>query len=536
MTNNDEQIILSQYTEKLLESIEYSNTLSRKFKVDPLQVSETMSFLAFLYEKIRNSVEFSEEHLIRRLAISRVLRRRLLINPSGEGEGENLARELLWAKYMQNGTLGQIDADLFQKIINAYLKLKKRAYTAGVARTSNYLSDLIIEFMSCEIEETLFPDQTNKKLSYLFFLYQVIRNKISIEGISPEDCDTYVYISTEASLLKNDNAFIRYHLFTHQYGKISTLKKEQIDSLLNSLKTIFLKIDLSLKNIYRDRLTRFIKRQLPPFLILFQILDKQSDKKAILENSKKLWSSVLDECTLQYQETGAKLRGAGIRSIIYIFLTKMIFVLILEIPLTQYLYGSLHMIPIGINTLFPPLLMGLIVTFVNPPTSDNTKRIYDRIVHIINSDPNYEKDVQFKISKKAKIKRPFLFTIFSILYGLLFITIFGSIYVVLDYFEFNIISKGIFFFFVCVVTFFGYRIRQIAKEYAIAIKQSFWAPITDAILLPILSIGRVLSQELSKINILMFIFDALIEVPFKLLIEIIEEWFKFTRSRKDEII
>jgi hypothetical protein len=54
--------------------------------------------------------------------------------------------------------------------------------------------------------------------------------------------------------------------------------------------------------------------------------------------------------------------------------------------------------------------------------------------------------------------------------------------------------------------------------------------------MPILSIGKFLSQEIARLNFFIFIFDFLIEAPFKFIFEIIEEWISFVRKRKEEII
>ena len=37
-------------------------------------------------------------------------------------------------------------------------------------------------------------------------------------------------------------------------------------------------------------------------------------------------------------------------------------------------------------------------------------------------------------------------------------------------------------------------------------------------------------------NIFIIIFDSLIEAPFKFFIEVIEEWTRFIKARKDELI
>ena len=57
----------------------------------------------------------------------------------------------------------------------------------------------------------------------------------------------------------------------------------------------------------------------------------------------------------------------------------MVFALILEFPLSKYFYGQADYQSILINTLFPPLLMIVILIFFRVPGESNTKKIYDRI-------------------------------------------------------------------------------------------------------------------------------------------------------------
>jgi hypothetical protein len=41
---------------------------------------------------------------------------------------------------------------------------------------------------------------------------------------------------------------------------------------------------------------------------------------------------------------------------------------------------------------------------------------------------------------------------------------------------------------------------------------------------------------MSKVNIFIFIFDFIIEAPFKVLIEIAEDWIKYVKERKDNVV
>jgi hypothetical protein len=45
-----------------------------------------------------------------------------------------------------------------------------------------------------------------------------------------------------------------------------------------------------------------------------------------------------------------------------------------------------------------------------------------------------------------------------------------------------------------------------------------------------------LSGNISKVNIFIFIFDFIIEAPFKILVDIAEDWTKYIKERKDNMV
>jgi len=61
-----------------------------------IKVSELISRLAFYYEKIRNSVDYKEEYLLRKNAILRILKRQVIIEgPLKILKPEDIAKNLL---------------------------------------------------------------------------------------------------------------------------------------------------------------------------------------------------------------------------------------------------------------------------------------------------------------------------------------------------------------------------------------------------------------------------------------------------------
>jgi len=535
MTDTD-NIKLSEYTEALLEALKNIKKRQRPDDISALSVSQTVSLFALVYERVRNAVEFREDHLILRAAIERILRRRFSINPEGKGEAENLLRELLWARYFDNGSLGGEDVIKIQNLIDKYLFLRKKLLVGRSADTQAYFNQFLLDLLTCEIEEFLKPESAQKQADFTFFIYQVLRKKIKIEGLKEDQKDAYFLVTIEKIFGRSDKAYLHYHLFITFYKPLSEYSQEELEKLSHQLPTIFKKIDEIISSHYVDSLIKFTKKQLPPFLILFDLIKKNPDNiKEILTNKEKLWEKVDEICREKYQQMGVRVRNLAIRSFIYILLTKMIFALILEFPLSKYFYNEVNYESILINTLFPPILMVIILGFFRVPGEENTKKLYERIIEIIDADKSFETKVSF-IPKKQQIKKPVLIFGFTIFYSLTFFVTLTLIHEFLINLNFNLISEAIFIFFVSVVTFFSFRIRQVTKELTLDEKESVFTPIIDFFFMPILSLGKFFSQEISKLNFFIFIFDFIIEAPFKLLFEVVEEWISFVKKRKEEII
>lgn len=529
------KIALSQYTVALLESLKSIKSRPVPDDLSKLTVSQTVSLLAIAYEKIRNAIEYREDHLVLRAAIERILKRRIAMNPQGEGEAENLLRELTWARYFANESLGETDIDAVQKIINCYIKIKNSLLNASNKPEHVFIYDYLFEFITCEIEQTLNPDTAKRLASYTYFIYQTLREKIKVEGLGEDKKDAYFLVALDKAYRKSDRPYQRYHLFTTFYKPLSHFHDEELKTMTHNLPSIFKKIDEMIKNPHVESLSKFTKKQLPPFLILFDIIDrKQKEMTHILKDKTTLWKEVEETCHDKYEQVAKRLRGLAIRSLIYIFFTKMLIALILEYPISQYFYGEAHTTSIVINTLTPPILMLIIVLFFKLPDSENTRRVFNRIINIVNEDKLFETQVAYMRKKVDKNSlRVFMFTmVYSITF---FITLY-LIHLGLDLLNFNMISQALFIFFISVVSFFSYRIKQVTSEYKLSEKEGFLEPVIDFFFLPILSLGKFFSNEIARLNLFIVIFDFIIETPFKMIIDVFEEWVRFVRARKEEII
>lgn len=522
---------LSQVVDGLLKVFEEKRTPpgdGREF-----HVSRTVSILAVLYEKARNAVEFRADHLVRRAAIERILKRRIMINGGSQSIAENLAVELLWARYIDSSILSEAKVQEIQKIIDRYLEIKHTVFGSG-HHASGITWDIVLGIASSEIDETIVSPL--KREALINFFYQAIRAKIPSTNQNDQRMNMLSYIAVERAYAESDDALIRYHLLKIILPSWHSMSSQDVSKEITTFTQTIAMIQSSLIDPLSDRLSHFVRKQTPAYLLLRDFfLETDSNARHIIEDPAQFDQKLSEIAGRRYKETGAKVRRAVGRSIIYIFLTKMIFALALEAPYDFYIAHKITYLPLIVNTLFPPILLFLIAGLFSIPGADNTSRLINRIQKIIYHFNELQKESDL-FSVLVHERRPILMGVFSIFYLGMFVVTFGLINMGLNLMHFSIASKIIFVFFIALVSFFAYRIRQSAKEYEMVERQGILEPIFDLFLLPVVRAGHLLSKQIARLNIFIFFFDFILEAPLKVIFDVVEEWIRFLRSKKDEII
>lgn len=499
---------------------------------DRYSVSQTVSTLAVLYEKARNAVEFRAEHLVRRAAIERILKRRILINGGAKNVAENLITELLWAKYIDTSLIDEQKIAEIQQTVERYLVIKHDL--SGGSRASGVSWNTILGIASSEIDEAIIPAKRREAL--VNFLYASIRPKIALPELEPQHINMLAYIAVERAYAQSDDALIAFHLLKVIHPKWTQTSTVEVQNELPSILDTLSLVQRHLRDPLADSLYRYVRRQTAPYLLLRDFMfDAGEHARATIENPEKLEQKLSELANRRYQETGAKVSRAVVRSIIYIFLTKMLFAFALEAPYDLYVAKKLSYIPLGINLFFPPILLFLVAGLFSVPGADNTRRLIERIKKILYEFDDIAKEADV-FSRKQATKRPLLAAVFSVVYLAMFGITFGLIRYGLTTLGFNVASQVIFVFFVALVSFFAYRIRQSAKEYEVIERQGILEPAVDFFFLPVLQAGNLLSRGIAKLNLFIFLFDFILEAPLKVIFEVAEEWIRFLRLKKEEII
>jgi len=65
-------------------------------------------------------------------------------------------------------------------------------------------------------------------------------------------------------------------------------------------------------------------------------------------------------------------------------------------------------------------------------------------------------------------------------------------------------------------------------------KETIGALLFDFFFMPFIQVGSRLTSAISQINIVLFIFDFIIETPFKGIFAFVEQWLLFLRTQREK--
>ena len=500
-----------------------------------IEVGDAAGKLAFIYEKIRTTVDYKDDHLLRKHAIARMLKR--LTTPGAKGSiiALPLIEELIRARYLPNKTILNTAVGQVCHAINKYIVIYNSAIDKNFSsRELKKFYDWLIHLAACEIEEILVPNREN--LITIDAMHRVVRQNIILDGDSGLDQagqDIQVYIAVLKSLIKADELTVNYFLFKYYFPDWQNLTLSQVEKLAVQIwQTKYL---IQAHNIHHlnEKLTHEFKKYAVTFWILQDIISQNPQQfQNIFASRERLTEEIKKICHKKYKNIGKKVRTAIVRSVIYIFLTKMIFGLLLEFPYDYFLLAKVQWLPLSINALFPPVLMAVIGMSIRTPKEDNTQAIIAEVDNIVYSSQGKEHRIKIR-----QPKRGFGFYLSRTIYAVLYLISFGLVIYGLAQLLFSFASMIIFIFFLTMVSFFSLRIRKNAAELIILEqRERFLTVIFTFLAIPVLRVGRWISLHSSKINVFIFILDFFIETPFKIFIRIFEDLVVFVKEKRDEML
>ena len=193
---------------------------------DKIKVNQVVGRAAFVYEKIRNAVDYNEEHLVRKNAIYRIMKRKLLFEKvilenylleshHIDNIAMQLMQELMRGKY--------ITGDVTQGLVNKVDEVirKYNALTSKIKEIEGKLDKktrkFLFELAAVEIENIIKPDIKEKALVRAMFSVMNPRIKLPNSMDDEKEKELQLYIACHRVLYKWDESMINYLLLTLYY-------------------------------------------------------------------------------------------------------------------------------------------------------------------------------------------------------------------------------------------------------------------------------------------------------------------------------
>lgn len=537
---------LEKYVDYFQEVIEYEN---RSVQL-PLHVDELASKVAKLYEGVRRVIDWKEEHLLRRTAMERILKRSLISEISGihiiadldpNQLAEPLILELIRGGYFHNDSIPKDKIFEVQSLLKKYIfVLKNNPLARGVTkldikrRVEFY--NWILSIAACELEELLDPPLRQSGL--MNFMTTSIYRSIKIdpsENISKEDLYLQTYIAVHRTLFNLDDPFVSYNVLRYRYPDLFEKPEEFIPQFTEDTVKIWDKIKEDLESELGKELFRVCER----YDVVYRIIgDVANNSQKDPENLKKKIANPVTLMRLATEAYDARiktLKGRLFKSAIFstlsIFLAGSVSLFIVEVPIAKWVHGKFSTTALIVDIMIPTILMFILVAMIRPPKKTNLQKVLDEVKKLVFKDQ--EKNIyEITLKKKTGWFIKFIFILVYLAGGL------GSLYLI--YLVFDIANVPWTSLYIdtaniAIVVASAMLIRARSKELTIEEEGGFGEFLMDFFSIPLAKIGKWLSEKWKEWNFVSVFFTALIDAPISTFIAIIEDWRAFIKERKSEI-
>jgi len=516
-----------QLLQKQLEIARSQNQMAQSVHQQgaPIQIPGLGRKVSAAYEQLRKAAEYTEEHLLLQRAIRRFLYRSLSFHQrrSRDGIGEELVVELTQAGYLRNNTYSDHTARMINNLVDAYyVTTYWQLRDAHIPRET--AMDWVLEILSVAIEELLQPHyQLNAVASYAHYHYMQRLPKAAFIKVKDDEAnyDTCLYIAVHKALFASDRAAARYVLLSIHAGKGTSMES-------------FISLNKTIDALYVSRLTQHIERTISrygaPLRVLHSMANAQPDLPELLGNPTLFMQAYNHHIHSEYKQLKRRINRGVKKSIAFVFITKILIGLAIEIPYDLLVTGIIAILPLCINLLFPPLYMASLRLSMHMPTNRSAEALYQYMYHAL-----YLPSADTTQRLRVKTKQASLAA--KILYAILFFVPLAITAYALMLLNFNIVQGIIFFIFFSTVSFLGFRLAHIIRDLELASEQqNLLAALRDFFYLPFILVGQWISRKYARVNIVAHILDIAIEVPLKTFLRLLRQWTKFLNEKHDELL
>jgi len=521
--------MLSAPIDSLLQKLKTQNAMATSSQSEALiNVHKLTEKAGAAYEKLRYLIDYKDERHIRRSAIERIIKRKILLE-GGKGIGLSLIQELIAGRYLPNNAIADRAALDVEKIILKYKKLQ--SFMPAAWRDEPRSRQILVRLMASEVEVFFYPNSEDDFVAEAFF--ETIKDSVKIEILlSDKAFETQILVACYRSLLTSDDETLFYKLWmTVVPPDWATLEDE---SAIKNIGEKSIEIWHAIHAALKDPLSFKLLPRFYNYAIYFSIIREViraygAESERILADSAALKQFTREFLEKNYKKQYAKARDSAVRAVFYIFITKMLLALALEVPYQIYFLNSVEYAPIATNILFHPILLLFITVSVRPLGKKNTDAIESGVENVLKGE-------NIRLVKVKAKGKGFFNAIFLFLYAVIFLVVFGIIIATLEGLNWSIVSILLFLCFLTLVSYFALRIRHSANKWKVAKEEDRIVTLAfNLFALPIVRAGKWLSRKFSSINFFAFILDFIIETPFKLLLQFSDAFVSFLKEKQEDV-
>jgi hypothetical protein len=490
-----------------------------------IHVPDTGKAISSAYEQLRNAAEYTEEHLLLQRAIKRFFNRNFTFFTRRHGHmgnvGEELIVELTQAGYLHNGEFSSETAARIKHLAEQYMDTYRQLREAHVSRDD--ASDWVLSLLAVESEGILNPHSYHTALAYAAYQHYMDLLPSEVFAQNAEEQQQYdlcLYIAVHQALLKSDISIVRHDLM--RMYKISPQNTHAFVEFNRSVNELF-------TSKFTQRLKRTVSKYGAPLRILKSMCDERKDMPELLLEENRFLDAFDHQVGKEYKQVHRRVNKGIVKSIIFIFITKVIIGLAIEIPYDLLAVGHVALLPLAINLLFPPMYMASLKLGLKVPSMANAQTLREYITKALYTNERPATPTFRDTNRNAS-------ALTKLMYSVLFFIPFTITLWILHMLDFNIVQMGIFFAFLSTASFFGFRLSSMIRELEIMVHQTgFWFALRDFFYLPFILVGQWLSSKYAKINAVAYFLDIAIEMPLKTVLRLIRQWTRFLNEKHDEM-
>ena len=210
--SNNARVFFGQY----FEATKKKPVSDDDFKINVDTVSMQV---ASLYENIRRVVDWKEEHLMRRIAMERILKRRLFLKRKVEDTAEALLIELVRGGHFPNNFISRSQIEIVQNFLDRYYQRLHHLPSSQQDKTKTETYALLFKIAACELEDLLDPQSYGHVSTMINFMEKIMLAKIVVGQEAKEkyplkssDKEILIYIAVQQALFRLDKPIIIYNI------------------------------------------------------------------------------------------------------------------------------------------------------------------------------------------------------------------------------------------------------------------------------------------------------------------------------------